>query len=229
MRCTARNHSRTAGIFTAVIIWSASLAFAQSELQKRTLVINGRSGEALIYRIDNQSFIDLESLARIAHGSVSFQGDQITLTLPVTTSTESGTATRAGMTPSFMAAAVQGVAAIKEWHTTIADAIERGVPGNGSRLVIYHDRAAEKLRLATINVSSDQDRQAAQLLSNHFKQVDHWKSKLVDARKSMNTGNYSITPDALQKDAEYQKIASCAQFLGTMLPGGQYKDDPSCH
>lgn len=229
MRCSARNHSPKAFRSIAAILLSASIAFGQSELQKRTLVINGSSGEVLIYHINNQSFIDLETLARIARGSVKFQGDQITLTIPGATSHEAATATNEGMTPSFMAAAVQALAAVKEWHTTLAYAIERGLPGDGSRIVVYRDRAAEKLHLATVGISTDQDKQALQLLTNHFSQVDNWKNKLVDARKSMSAANYSITPDALKKDADYQRIASCSQFLSAMLPSGQFNDDSSCH
>jgi len=204
-------------------------AVAQSELQTRTLVVNGQSGTAVIYRIHNQSFVDLESLARIGNGSVSFQGDQIILTFPApATPVSTSTPVDQGMTRAFMSAAVQDLALIKDWHTTMAHAVQRGVPGDGSRLVVFHDRAAEGLRLATVDASSHSDQEALQLLTNHFNQVDHWKRKLVDARKSMSTANYSLTPDALEKDPEYQKIVSCGQFLGTMLAGGQYQDSASC-
>jgi hypothetical protein len=206
-------------------------ALAQSELQTRTLVINGQSGQAVIYRIHNQSFIDLETLARIGNGSLSFQGSQIILTLPPSHAVpvSAGTAPDEGMTRAFMSAAVQDLALIKDWHTTMAYAIQRGVPGDGSRLVVIHDRAAEGLRLAKVDASSHSDQQALHLLTNHFNQVDHWKHKLVDARKTMSTANYSLTPDALDKDPEYQKIVGCAQFLGTMLANGQYQDNSSCH
>jgi len=231
MQHTCLHHGRTALSFVMATLAFLPIAFGQSELQTRTLVINGRSGEALIYRINNQSFIDLETLVRIAHGSMSFQGDHITLTLPVSqvTSADPGPPHAEGMTKGFMTAALQDVGLIKDWHSTIAYAIQRAVPGDGSQLVVFHDRAAEGLRLATVAASSHSDHNALQLLTNHFNQVDRWKRKLVDARKSMSTANYSITPDALEKDPEYQNIANCDRFLGTMLAGGQYKDDPSCH
>lgn len=216
----------------APLILAATLA-AQSELQTRTLVINGQSGKALVYRVDRQWFIDLETLVRIANGSVTFQGDQIILTLP-------GTVPRAGndpaphptaesMTKDFMTLAVQDLALIKNWYTIMAHAIQRGVPGDGSQLVLFHDRAAEGLRLTTVHASSSTDRDALQLLINHFSQVDHWKTKLVDARRSMSTANYSITPNSLDSDPEYQKILSCDQSLATILSTGQYQPTDSCH
>src|SRR5215469_957480 len=224
-------HVRSALISISAVLTVLPVAFGQSELQTRTLVINGRSGEALIYRINNQSFIDLETLVRIAHGSMSFQGDHITLTLPASqvASADPGPPPAEGMTKGFRTAALEDVGTIRDWHATIADAIQRGVPGDGSRLGVFHDRAAEGLRLATVAASSPSDHDALQLLANHFNQVDRWKRKLVDARKTMSTANYSLTPDALNNDPEYQSIANCDRFLSMMLAGGQYKDDPSCH
>lgn len=231
MQHVSFRRAHAALIVGTAVIALLPVAFGQSELQTRTLVINGRSGEALIYRINNQSFIDLETLVRIAHGSMSFQGDHITLTLPASqvASGDPAPATAEGMTKGFQTAALQDLGVIKDWHTIIAHAIQRGVPGDGSQLVVFHDRAAENLRLATVAASSHSDHDALQLLTNHFNQVDRWKRKLVDARKTMSTANYSITPDSLNQDPEYQTISNCDRFLSTMLAGAQYMDDPSCH
>jgi len=199
------------------------------------LTINGHSAKVTIYRVQGKSFIDLETLVRTANGTVSLKGDEIILTLPAagaasaqTSAPQSGPPQSEGMTKGFMSAAVQGLALIKNWQTTMADAIQRGVPGDGSRLVVLHDRAAEGLRLAQVQAHNPSDENALQLLTNHFNQVDSWKRRLVDARRSMSTANYSASPDALQNDPEYQKIASCSQFLATMLPSGEYQDNASC-
>jgi hypothetical protein len=135
------------------------------------------------------------------------------------------------MTKDFRTLAVQDLALIKNWHTVMAHAIQRGVPGDGNQMVSFHDRAAEGLRLATVHASSSADRDALQLLTNHFNQVDRWKTKLVDARRSMSTANYSITPNALDHDPEYQKIVTCDQSLATILSTGQHQEKPSdsCH
>ena len=206
------------------------VAFAQSQLQTRTLTVNGHSGKVTIYQVQGKSFIDLETLVRTANGTVSFKGDEIILTLPAraTSAPASSQQQSEGMTKSFMTAAVQDLALIKDWQNTMAYAIQRGVPGDGSRLVILHDRAAEGLRLAKVQAHNPSDQDALQLLTNHFNQVDNWKRKLVDARKSMSTANYSASANALNEDAEYQKIAGCSQFLGTMLPSGKYEDNGAC-
>jgi hypothetical protein len=208
------------------------VAFSQSELQKRTLVINGHSGEATIYRIDGRAFISLEALVRIGNGSLSFQGDEIILNLPLSAAVAAPADTPAAnpeMSNDFMKAAVQNLGIIKDWHTLLAHAIQRGVPGDGSRLVVFRDRAAEGLRLTTLSASSSADQDALKLLSNQFNQVDGWTRKLIKERKAMSTGKYSMTPDALDSDSQYQKIVSCEDFLGKMLVDGRYSDDGSCH
>jgi hypothetical protein len=207
-------------------------AVSQSGHKTQTLLINGHSGEAIIYQIDGKSYVDLESLVRIANGSMSFKGDQIILSLPnaeqSSSSSSSGSSNGSGLSVDFMRTSVQALAILKDWTSTLAYAIQRGVPGDGSRLVVFHNRAAEALRLTQVAASSDADQNALQLLRNHFNTVSGWSDKLVSERKSMDTGKYSISPDALKNDETYKKISACAQFLSTMLPSGTFHDDYSC-
>ena len=240
----AVSHHRMKQAFATAILPLALAGVVHAQLQTRTLTVNGHSGKVTIYRVEGKAFIDLESLVRTANGTVAFRGDEIILTFPAARTAsaaeptpaahESSTPSQAGstqseaMTKTFMSAAVQDLALIKDWQNTMAYAIQRGVPGDGSRLVILHDRAAEGLRLAKVQAHSPSDDNAMQLLTNHFNQVDGWKRKLVDERKSMSTANYSANPNALDQDAEYQKIVSCSQFLATMLPSGNYEDNGSC-
>jgi hypothetical protein len=222
----------TKPMFMVAVLISSTMAWGQSELQKRTLVINGQSGEATIYHINGQSYVDLETLARIGNGTLSFRGRDIILTLPVSdvaAAPSNAPLADSGMSAEFMRSAVQALSIIKEWHTTLAHAIQRGAPGDGSRLVVFHDRAAEGLRLATVAASSSADQDALKVLNNHFNQVDSWTRKLIKERKAMSTGNYSMTPNALDNDSEYQKIVSCGSFLGKMLIEGRYSYDGACH
>lgn len=229
MRPVVRDRQRLRSLAPLILVLIL-VSLGDAQLETRTLTINGHSGKVTIYKVQGKSFIDLETLVRTANGTVSLKGDEIILTLPAAGSASAPTSSPQpeGMTKGFMSAAVQGLALIKNWQTTMADAIQRGVPGDGSRLVILHDRAAEGLRLAQVQAHNASDENALQLLTNHFNQVDSWKRRLVDARRSMSTANYSASPDALQNDPEYQKIVSCSQFLATMLPSGEYQDNASC-
>ncbi len=60
----------------------ADAGLAQSTQRSGTLVIAGQQEQAPMIRINGKSYVDLESLARIVHGSLRFQGTQTILTLP---------------------------------------------------------------------------------------------------------------------------------------------------
>jgi hypothetical protein len=214
----------------------SGVALAQASQQQRTLVVNGQSGAATIVQINGRSYIDLETLARIANGSLAFQGNQIVLTIPSSSADVPAMVpadrqpTAPGLSIDFMKAAIQDLATIKEWYSTLAYAIQRGVPGDGSRVFIYRDKAAQGLKLATVAASNDSDQSALQLLTTHFNNVQRWGNTLVESRKSLGTANYSMSPSALNDDPLYQTITRCSQFLATMLAGGKFEDDgSSCH
>ncbi len=212
----------------------ATLSAAQSQ-QRQTVVVNGHPGEIIVYQISGKSFVDLESLVRIANGSVSFQQNQIVLDFPSAQSANSSAPSTppqpvaTGMTDGFMKAALQTLSVTTDWTNTLAYAAQRGVPGDGSRLVVFHGRATEALRLSQVAASSNSDQEALQLLTNHVNAVQSWNDTLVSQRQSMNTGQYSMTPNSMQNDPAYQKITACSKFLSTMLPSGQFQDNGSCH
>src|SRR5207253_11090395 len=52
---------------------------------------------------------------------------------------------------------------------------------------------------------------------------------LVEAKKSMDTAKYALSPSSLRDEALSQKIISCGRFLAKMLGSSSFQDDPSCH
>jgi hypothetical protein len=186
-----------------------------------------------VYQIDGRTYVDLESLVRTANGTMSFKGDQITLSFPASDGDSAASDGKgpsdANLTAPFMTESVKTLSVLKDWTNTLATAVQRGVPGDGSRLVIFHNRASEALHLATVAASSGSDQDALQLLTNQFNTVSAWSDKLVGERKNMDTGKYSVSADALKNDDTYQKITACTRFLNNMLPNGTYQDDYTCH
>jgi hypothetical protein len=131
----------------AISLMLTGVAVAQDAFHERTLVVNGHTGTAMVYTISGKAYVDLETLVRIGNGSVGFSGDKIIVTLTADAHA-SKQQPAPGMSNDFMKAALQDLSTIKEWSTTLAHAIQRGVPGDGSRLVVFHDRAADQLKLA---------------------------------------------------------------------------------
>ena len=226
-----RDHSTVWEMCILLLVFCGT-ALSQSQHKIRTLEINGHTGEASVFEIDRRSYVDLEALVRITNGTMRFEGERIILTLPPapepTRHAEVPSHSDDQMSGEFMRTSVQELAALKEWVNVLTYAAQRGVPGDGSRIVIQRDRAVEALRLAKVGASTSADTQSLQLLTNLFNAVNDWSDKLIRERKAMDTGKYSINPDALTNDPGYQKIATCMRFLSNMIPSGRFEDESSC-
>ena len=60
------------------------LAWSQDAQQNGTLVVSGQPGQIPVLQINGRSYVSIDALARLANGSLSFKGNQITLSLPGT-------------------------------------------------------------------------------------------------------------------------------------------------
>ena len=127
-----------------------------------------------------------------------------------------------------MTAAIEQMAQMREWASTLANAIQNGYPVADNWVNDYREQAAHSLRLATVAASTEADRKGLQLLNNEFEAVRKWSNKLVEARKSMDTAKYAMSANALQDEPLSQKIITCGRFLASMLASGNFQDDPSC-
>jgi hypothetical protein len=197
------------------------LSFAQGSHRPRILIINGQSGEVPVIESDGHTYIDLETLARIANGSVAFQGDRIVVTLPASSAAQPVTSS---FSKDFMRAAIEELSVIREWRNSLRNAIERSYPISDDWLSVYRSQAGDGLRRASVEATTEADRSALQLLTNEFNNMNSLANKYLE---TSNAREY-IRPDALKDDAQYQKILTCARSLSSMISGGQFKDDASC-
>ena len=208
--------------------------FGQTKQQRRTLVVNGQSGEAAVVQVDGRLYVDLGTLVSIANGSVAFQGNRIVVTVP-SSANEPVVARQADQSADsdfsreFMRAGIEEIGLMREWASPLAYAIQNGYPVTEQWVAGYREQAANGLHLASVSATTNADHSALQLLTNEFEAVKEWCNKLVEARKSMNAAKYAMSASALQNDPLSQKIVTCGRFLGPMLAGGQFQDDTSCH
>ncbi len=219
----------------AVLLAASGMAFAQVERQSRTLVVNGHSGQATVLQDNGRAYVDLGALAQIANGSVSFAADRIVLTLPPSTAGGAVSAEPAeppqqsGLSRNFMKAAIEEIALIREWASPMANAINNGYPIQEQWVDGYREQAANGLRLASVAATTDDDKNALQLLTNEFNGVTEWSSKLVKAQKNMDMAKYSMSPGKLRDEPLSQRLITCWRFLSSMLGSGSFQDDSSCH
>jgi hypothetical protein len=227
-----RGRQSLAWLLTALFVVVPGIALSQDVNQNRTLTINGQPGQVPVIQVNGRSYVDLEALARAANGSLSFRGNQITLTLPAAPATTTATpaaspaqASSPGFSKGFLNAGIEQMATIREWHAALAAAIQNGYPVAADWLAPYRAQAATNLRLASVAVSTDSDRSAYQLLTNEFQNMAKLTDKYVAARANMNY----IPPNALQNDDLNKRIVNCGHSLGSMAANGQFVDDGSCH
>jgi len=200
----------------------------------RTLVVNGRTVDTAVVEVEGRSYVDIEGLAQIIGGSVTFEPNQITLTLPepapaATPTDASAAAPQAAddMSKQFQQLAVFTLAEMREWRGAISAVVTSGVPVVGTWPDDYHDRVGNDLLQATLAASTVQDNQAVQLLQQEYALLTDWANQVLSERKALDAAR-SIDPNALQSDQALAKISKCGQFLSSMIVGGNFYDDSSC-
>ena len=181
---------------------------------RKTLVVTGHTGEATVIQRNGRTYVDLEVLVEMVNGALGYQGSRIVLTLPGSpagTSDRSPAAT--GFSREFVNAAIETLASMREWASTLALTIKNGYP-IGDAMAEYRGRAAKNFALANAAASTDSDRNGLRLLTTEFDDLQTWSNNLVQARNSMNAANLAVSEDALLNDPLSQKLLRCWQFLG---------------
>jgi hypothetical protein len=208
-----------------------ALALSQAAEESRSFNVNGQIGRVRVVQLNGHSYVDLEALTRLANGSVTFSGDQITLTLPGTTTNPPATGdssanstANTGLSKSFLKAGIEAMSLVREWHSALANAIQNGFPITETWLLTYRNQAANGLRLASVAASTDSDRQTFQLLTSEFQNMKQLSDNYLAKREAVSY----ISPDSLANDALDQTIVSCAHSLASIAGSGQFVDDGSC-
>ena len=80
-----RKRSMREWLILAALLAVPGIALSQAGEEARIFVVNGQAGQAPVVRLQGKSYVELEALARLTHGSLSFNGNQTTLTLPGST------------------------------------------------------------------------------------------------------------------------------------------------
>jgi hypothetical protein len=209
------------------LILAAGLpAFPQAQ-PGGTLVVSGQPGQAPVLQINGRSYVDITALARLINGSLSFKGNQVTLTLPGAPDSTPPPASQPApaFSKDFLRAGIEYMSVIREWRSALMDAVQNGYPVTDAFVAAYRGQASTNLRLTSVAASTDSDHNAFQLLSNEFDNMQKLSNKVLAARKDMNY----ISADALKDDPLNQQVLSCARSLAAMASSGQFQDDGSCH
>jgi hypothetical protein len=224
-----RKPSGTTLLLAALMIVSA-LALCRAAQEPQTLIVNGQRTQISVVQMNGHSYVDLEALARAANGSLSFNGNQISLTLPgsgdspAPAPAPASSPSNSEFSKSFLRAGIEQMTIIREWRTALANAVQNGFPITDDWLSAYRSQATTALRLSFVAINTDSDRNAYRLLNTEFENMKLLSNNYVALRQSMQF----IAPDSMANDPLNQKILNCGHSLAAMAANGQFVDDGSC-
>jgi hypothetical protein len=221
-------------IWLPVLLLAARLGFSQAPPKEtppkeETFTVKGYSSQAAVLQLNGKSYVEIEALARLTSGSISFQGSQVTLTLPAP-------AVKASLPPAdqsakqmfskeFLRAAIEELAVIREWRIAIVNAIRTNYPITDDWVGSYGRNAESKLALASAGAATDADRDFLSLLNNEFNSMKGMSDKYLEMHKSLSY----IAPDSLDTDAQDQQVLNCARGLAFLATGSRFEDVAVCH
>jgi len=203
---------------------------AMSQEQLQTLVVSGHAGSVPVTQMNGKNYVEVEALAQVANGTLSFSGNQVTLTL----STASGNAAAAaaaspepnkGFSREFLRAGIEAMSTLREWHSVLASAIENQYPFTLDGLASYQGPAMKNLRLAQVAATTEADQNATRLIASAYQKMKQLSDKYIAQRAEAR----SIPPDALKDDSLDQSLIACGKSLGAMAASGQFVDDGTCN
>jgi hypothetical protein len=202
----------------------------QATQQSGTLTIVGQTDQATLLRINGKSYVDIESLARITHGSVRFQGNQTILTLPVQAAAAApGVPAQPAKVPQlsggFLSAEIESLTQIREWRAALVNAIQNNYPVTDNWVAGLRRTADAKLQLAIAAATTDPDQKAVELLRTEFTNMQQMSDQFLAMHAKANY----IAPDSFDNNSLDQKILTCEHALVSMAATKQFQDEPSCH
>jgi hypothetical protein len=196
------------------------LAMSQAKIEK--LAVSGHTGSVPVTQINGKNYVEVVALAQLVSGSLSFHGNQMTLSL---TGNEAAAAEeKVGLSRDFLRAGIEEMSTIREWHSALATAIENQFPVTPEVLGPYETSATKNLRLAQVAATTDADRKAAQLITNEFQKM----KQLSDSFLAQRAAATYINADALSSNTLNQSLIACGSSLGAMAASGQFTDDATC-
>jgi hypothetical protein len=212
-------------VLAALLMLPAQALYLAAQ-QTNSLIITGQRGSAKVIQVDGRNYVEVEGLSRLTNGSISFNGNQIVLTLPsATADTTTPGAPGSGFSKDFVTAAIEAMAQVREWRTALKNAIERSYPLSEDWLTGYRAQAQQSLRLASVAAYTSADKNALPFLTNEFNNMQ----KLSDKYLQITASRTYIAPNSLDTDPLDQKIRACAHSLASMATTNQFVDDGSCH
>jgi hypothetical protein len=200
---------------------------AQTQPRASTLKIAGHPGEAQLLQVNGKSYVEVETLARLTKGTLSFKAGQTTLTLPPAEAATSASAPRekAGFSTAFVQASIEDLSIIREWRVAIISAVRNNTPAAEDWIAAQHRLADKNLALASSAATTDDDRSAFPLLTAEFNNMQNLSNRYLALRKQ----SAFISLDTFNSSPLEEQILSCARGFLSMTESHAFQDLAVCH
>ena len=193
-----------------------------------TLTVSGPPGQIPMVQINGRSYIDVEALARLAEGSITYRtgGVVLTLTQPKPADVLAPVVKpKPGFSQGFLTAEIEEMTVVREWRIALVNAVQNNYPINEDWVSQYRRNADSRLALASAAASTDADRQVYPLLANEFNNMAKQSDRFLEMRKNLQfISTYSLDQDALE-----QQGLACSRGRAARISSGQFEDVTSCH
>ena len=227
--------------FLAILLTALLMPRADGDAQARhketIFTVAGHAGEAQLLQVNGKSYVEVETLAKLTQGTLSFKGNQTISTLPAPVAEVQAPASPAkaaapapaphakpALSAAFSRAGIEEMSMIQEWRTGIVNAVQANSPVAEDWVAAHHSQAEKNLALASAAASTDDDRNAIPLLTAEYNNMQ----KLSDLYLAMRRQDAFIAPDKFDSSLE-QQILSCAQGFVAMTETHQFQDQAACH
>jgi hypothetical protein len=210
-----------------LLLLMPTVGFPQTPQPRAMLTVKGYTGQAPVIRINGKSYVDIESLARLTNGTLSFQGTQITLTIAGATATAAPAPPDppAKLSRDFLQAVIGALSVIEEWRTGLVNAIQNNGPLTPEWADGFLRTAENKVSLASTTVATEPDRTLLPLLRTELTNMQ----ALTDRYLALHKSQTFVAPDSLDNDPVNQQVRNCARGLAAVTASGQFQDVASCH
>ena len=215
-----------ATVLTALLVLPASVN-AQAPRKGPTFTIAGHAGETQLLQLNGKSYVEVETLARLTQGTLSFKANRTVLTLPPLNAPDQASTppAKAGFSRAFTEAGIEEMGVIREWRIAIVNAVQNNSPVSEEWVSAQHRLAEKNLALASAAASTDDDRSAFPLLSAEFNNMQTLSEQYIAVRKQAAF----ISPDTFHSGPLEDQILSCARSFVSMTESHEFQDQPSCH
>ena len=142
----------------------------------------------------------------------------------------SGALDGAKLSPGFATAGLHAASRMQFTERRIANSIRMGYPLGEFWIHIDFDGIDDSLRMATLAVMNDADRQTLVQLQDQTNRLRAWSDWLIQQNRELRLANYYISASTLDNDERFQNTVTCTKFLTSMLASGKLQEeDRSCH